>query len=203
MLDRFLRVSRLWAGLAAIMLVASGCASQSYVVLLDNEDGSTGKVLVTDRGGKTTVLEKEKEGAAIGGFSSKPFSVSDKKIERDFGAAIAASPKLPRSFLLYFELASSRLTPKSEAAIPQILEEVGAYPAPEISIVGHTDTVGSDAQNIELGLVRARRAAEIIERAKIHPLRISVDSFGEKSLLVPTPDNTPEPLNRRVEVTVR
>ncbi|MGZ6040019.1 MAG: hypothetical protein ACXWKR_15220, partial [Phenylobacterium sp.] len=26
---------------------------------------------------------------------------------------------------------------------------------------------------------------------------------GERELLVPTPDNTPEPRNRRVEVTVR
>ena len=188
--------------LATIVLGLAACASPSYVVLLPNEDGTTGKVLVSGRDG-TTLLEKHHDGTAIGGPVGKTFVVSDDKIAKDFGAALAASPKKPFSFLLYFETAGAKLTPESQAEIPKILEEISKRPAPDISIIGHTDTVGSDDDNASLGLRRARLVADLIDSAKFEAVRVTVDSHGEKNLLLPTPDNTPEPRNRRVEVMVR
>jgi len=32
---------------------------------------------------------------------------------------------------------------------------------------------------------------------------VVVESHGKRNLLVPTPDETPEPRNRRVEITIR
>ncbi|MDO8289161.1 MAG: OmpA family protein [Parvibaculum sp.] len=189
------------ASLAMIVLGLAGCANRSYVVLLSNDDGTTGKVLVSGRGG-ATLLEKHHEGAAIGGPTGKTFIVSEDKIAKDFGAAMAARPKKPSIFLLYFETGDTRLTPESKADIPKILEEVNNRPAPDISIIGHTDTVGSDDENLALGLMRARLVAERIGTTKIGD-RVSVGSHGEKNLLQPTPDNTAEPRNRRAEVTVR
>ena len=75
---------------------------------------------------------------------------------------------------------------------------------PDISITGHTDTVGSDEDNVSLGLKRARSVAELFEGIKLVVReRIIVTSHGEKNLLIPTRDNVPEPRNRRIEVTVR
>ncbi|MDO9165495.1 MAG: OmpA family protein [Rhodoferax sp.] len=190
------------ASLAAIALALVGCASPSYVVLLPNDDGTTGKVFVSGRDG-TTLLEKQHEGAALGGPAGKTFGVSADRIARDFGAAIAASPKKPLNIVLYFETAGARLTPESKAAVPRIFDEISNRPAPDISIIGHTDTVGSNDDNMALGLTRANLVAELIDSARFKAVRVTIGSHGEKNLLLPTPDNTAEPRNRRVEVTVR
>lgn len=188
--------------LASVALVLTGCANSSYVVLLPNDDGTTGKVIVTGSQG-TTLLERRYDGAAIGGAAGKTFNVSEDRIAKDFGDALAASPKKPFVFRLYFDTGGAQLTPVSKSEIPNIFKEMSNRPAPDISIVGHTDTVGPADDNTSLGLKRARFVAELFESARIGAVRISVDSHGEKNLLLPTPDNTPEPLNRRVEVTVR
>jgi peptidoglycan-associated lipoprotein len=159
-------------------------------------------VLVTGPEG-TTVLEKHHDGAGLGGPAGKTFIVSDQQIAKDFGAAIAARPKQPAGFLLYFETAGARLTPQSKAVIPKIAEEVSQRAAPDISITGHTDTVGTDDDNLALGLTRARLVADQIDSARFGANRVTIESHGERNLLVPTPDNTAEPRNRRVEVTVR
>ena len=191
-----------WAWGVVFALILSGCANQSYVVLLPNEDGTVGKVLVTGNKG-TTLLEKNQDGVLIDSSSGTTFVVSKDRIAKDFGAALAASPEKPFVFLLYFETGGTKLTPESRAEIPKILAEISRRPAPDLSITGHTDTVGSDDDNFALGLKRARFVAELFEEARIARERITVDSHGEKNPLIPTRDNTPEPRNRRVEATVR
>ena len=191
-----------WIAVAVIGLGLGGCASKSYVVLLDNGDGTVGKVQVTSPKG-TTLLEKNREGAIIGDHAGETFAVSDEKIGKDFAAALAASPVKPISFLLYFDVGGAKLTPESEASIPKVLEAIAQRPAADVSVIGHTDTAGVAETNEQLGLTRARFVAELIANAKIESERVAVESHGEKNLLVPTPDNTAEPRNRRVEVTVR
>jgi peptidoglycan-associated lipoprotein len=191
-----------WVPLVMIACGLAGCASQSYVVLLPNDDGTTGKVLVTGRAG-TTLIERHHEAASFRGAGGNTFVVSDETIAKDFGAAMAASPKKPRTYLLYFETGTTRLTPESQANIPKIIDEIAQRPAPDFSIVGHTDTLGEANANERLGMARARAVAEIIAQTKVSSERISIESHGEKNLLVHTPDNTDEPRNRRVEVTIR
>ena len=185
---------------AALALVLGGCAPTSYVVLLD--DGVPGKLTLTGPHG-TTVLEQNRQGAALGCAAGKTFTVSEAQLQRDFGAALAASPRRPVSFLLYFETAGARLTAQSEAEIPNVLAEVAHRPAADVSVIGHTDTVGAAAVNLELGLSRARFVAGRIAEAGVAPERVAVESHGEKNLLVATPDETDEPRNRCVEITVR
>ena len=192
----------LQTAIVATLLILSGCASKSYVVLLPNDDGTTGKVVVTTTSG-TTQLENKNEAALLAGAAGKPFIVSEEKIAQDFGVALAASPKKPLSLPLYFEKGGARLTSASQADIPKVLDEISNRPAPDISIIGHTDTVGDAEANYRLGLARARAVEEIIGKTKVPSDRITIESHGEKNLLIPSPDNTDEPRNRRVEITVR
>lgn len=186
---------------SAILILGLSACSQSYVVLLD-EDGRVGKVQVATAEG-TTVLERSREGAAIGGEAGKTFTVSEDQINRDFGQALAASPKKPVSFYLYFEGGGATLTRVSAADLPKILKEISLRPAPDVSVIGHTDTVGDSRDNEQLSLARAKSIASLLKEAKLDADKIVVESHGEKNLLVPTPDNTDEPRNRRVEITVR
>lgn len=199
-----------WACASALWL--AGCATPppppvaetpppgSYVVLLDNADGSVGAITVT--GAKGTVqVDRLAQGARLDGGNA--FAVEESRIRRDFGAALAARPAEPVSFLLYFETGGTQLTAASQALIPQILASAKNRPAPDVSVTGHTDTEGDAAANEQLGLERAQAIAKLVGEAGLAVAEMTVASHGERNLLVPTPDNTAEPRNRRVEITIR
>ena len=72
----------------------------------------------------------------------------------------------------------------------------------EISIIGHTDTKGSDDINKNLSQKRALAVEKILKDYMPSLDRVDVQSFGSKDQLVPTPPNVNEPRNRRVEILV-
>ncbi|HEX9367370.1 MAG TPA: OmpA family protein, partial [Vicinamibacterales bacterium] len=109
----------------------------------------------------------------------------------------------PRHFTVQFKFESDALTEQSAALIPQILQAVKAIPVPEVAVVGHTDTMGDKKANLALGLKRAMTVRNILVRAGLAPSTVDVSSHGEADLLIKTRDSTPEPRNRRVEITVR
>jgi adhesin transport system outer membrane protein len=70
-------------------------------------------------------------------------------------------------------------------------------------VVGHSDTQGAAQANEALALQRAGAIAEQLRQLGLQGTTIVVESHGERNLLVATPDDTPEPRNRRVEITLR
>jgi outer membrane protein OmpA-like peptidoglycan-associated protein len=65
-------------------------------------------------------------------------------------------------------------------------------------IAGHTDTVGSQADNLRLSRARARAIAAWFKTRGL-PIPIAFEGFGVYALLVKTGDNVDEPRNRRVD----
>lgn len=184
--------------LVALLLV--GCAPRSYVVLVPSPDGTVGEVVVSGAGGVQRLTEAGQTANTDGSMRSRP--AEQKQIERDFSAAIAASPILPVRFLLYFT--SGRvLSDASISLLSAILEEANGRTTADISIIGHTDTIATTEYNDRLALVRAQHVAEVLEKRGLKANSITIESHGKRNLLVPTPDNTFEPLNRRVEVSIR
>jgi outer membrane protein OmpA-like peptidoglycan-associated protein len=200
-------VYTLMATLASVLL--SGCATppppeakaQSYVVLLASPDGSVGKVVV--RGSKGEQVIDQARSAALLDGSAAPAPVDEVRLQRDFGEAMSAKPVLPQHFILYFESGGARLTAASLALLPEILESTKQRATVDMSITGHSDTVGKADVNEALSLKRAQAVADLIQSKGLRVEELTVESHGERNLLVPTPDETPEPRNRRVEVTIR
>ena len=73
----------------------------------------------------------------------------------------------------------------------------------DISVVGHTDTVGEKEYNYALSLKRAKAVASILHEKGVDPSILDITSHGKDNPLVPTGDQVSEPRNRRVEITVR
>lgn len=173
----------------------------SYVALLASPDGTTGKIVVAGKQGEQTI-DRAKYGAPLDGSQSAA-PVSDEKLHQDFGAAMAARPPLPERFLLYFESGGAVLTTESAALLPKIIESATQRPGVDISIIGHSDTVGKAEANAALALRRAQAIADLLKEKGLKAAALSIESHGEANLLVKTPDETPEPRNRRVEVSIR
>lgn len=191
------------AALAMAACVAvSGCASKSYVVLVESPDGSTGAIIVdSGRGGQ--LVNRKNQGVAIGGWDTTPFDAGSARLQADFAAAREAQPALPVRYQLYFNLGDASLTPESAGFIPVVLDDVRRRGAAAVSVIGHTDTVGDDVFNEKLGLMRAQSIAVLLQKTGLQALEMSVISHGKRNLLVPTADNVAEPRNRRVEVNIR
>ena len=66
----------------------------------------------------------------------------------------------------------------------------------QLYVGGYTDTVGDAQDNLKLSQARARSIAEYFKRKGVE-IPIMYAGFGERALLVKTPDNTDEARNRR------
>ncbi len=184
--------------LAALLTACTGPGS--YAVLLPSPDGSVGQITVTGTKG-SQVLTQASSAAALDG-STPPFAVSPAQLQRDFGAAMAARPPLPEHFLLYFDQ-GSELTAESKVVLAKLLARAKARSNLDISVIGHTDTQGTAEANEALALERANAIAAELRQLGLPDVVLSVESHGERNLLVPTADEVAEPRNRRVEITLR
>jgi outer membrane protein OmpA-like peptidoglycan-associated protein len=186
----------------AACVAMTGCASKSYVVLVESPDGSTGAIIV-DNGQGGQLVNRKNQGVAMNGRTAAPFDVEAARLQADFAAAQDAQPALPVRYQFYFNMGDTSLTSESASFIPVVLDDVRRRGAAAVSIIGHTDTMGDDAFNEKLGLMRAQSIAALLQQTGLQALELSVVSHGKRNLLVPTGDNVAEPRNRRVEVNIR
>ena len=178
---------------------------QILVVLLpDGDSGVVGRATVSNPSGTADLAAARESTTVAGNQGPAPVTVlSETEVQRIFGAALAALPPPPRHFTLYFRFESDEPTEEGRALIPEILASVKGRPAPEVAVVGHTDTTGTPATNLVLGLRRATMVRDILVAAGLDRSFIELASHGEAELLVPTANNVAEPRNRRVEIAVR
>ena len=156
---------------------------------------STGEMELAERGASTTLVAGRSPGAVV--------VMSDAEIQQLFGSALAIRPPAARRFDLYLETGTDTLTRESRGRVTELVEAVVNRVAPDVSIIGHTDTTGTAASNVDLGLRRASLLRTLLVEAGLDPGVVEVTSHGETDPLVPTPDETAEARNRRVEVIVR
>ena len=213
-------LGRSWLPLGLIgLLLSAACGSKrvgpgapaapapapALIALLpDPETQVTGRIRVfNEYGGIDVSAPRASVRTTAAGAPGPITTLSETDVSRLFGAAMLALPPVPRHFTLQFKFESDTLTEESNALVPAILQAVQALPVPEVMIVGHTDTTGDRKSNVALGLKRATRVRTILTGAGLSSATVDVTSHGEGDLLVKTRDNTPEPRNRRVEITVR
>jgi len=105
------------------------------------------------------------------------------------------------TFLFPFNSTEKDSDPAVDAYLTQLVEKHKALNT-SFSVVGFTDNVGEDKENIALGLGRAKAIAKFLETHGIAANRIKSDSKGEAE---PVADNNTEDgrhQNRRVVLTV-
>jgi len=192
-----------YLGPLVALLILGGCAtSKDLVVLLPDKDGKVGKVLVQNPKGET-VLDSAYAAARTSGGGLQRNAASQSEVKDVFGTALTAMPPRPISFTLYFESGTDEFTDQSKQEVKRVLAEMARRPAPEITVIGHTDQAGPDPLNDALSLQRAERVKSMLVNMGISPDRILTAGRGRREPLVRTADKVSEPRNRRVEISVR
>lgn len=189
---------------AALERARAATAGVIAMLLPSEGEPDTAISFATDAG--ATVISDPQEAAVAqtpAAPPSPPVPLSDRSVDTLFGAAIASQPDDPVDTIFYFEPGTATLTAESAAQIDGLVAFAQSRPVISVRVVGHTDTVGSPAINAALSLRRAQQVRDLLVQAGLEPDAIDVFSLGESNPLVETPDETDEPRNRRVVVTVR
>lgn len=116
---------------------------------------------------------------------------------------VAAAPAPARTFLVFFDWNRADLTARARQIIGEAAQARTTQAVTRIEVNGYTDTSGSAQYNQGLSVRRANTVAAELVRLGVPRNEIVARGFGETNLLVPTPDNTREPQNRRVEIILR
>jgi outer membrane protein OmpA-like peptidoglycan-associated protein len=191
-------------GLVGLAIAIIQSQPASSVVLLPDADGKTG-ALVVNADGKEQLLSSSYGSASVNRRGAIHMATSDAGlVQQRYGATLAARPPAPVSFTVFFEFGSAvDLAPVFQPTLEKLRAAMGSYPAAEVTVIGHTDRVGSIESNDALSLQRAQTVRDLILQSGIQPITLEVAGRGEREPLVPTADDVPEAQNRRVEINLR
>lgn len=103
-------------------------------------------------------------------------------------------------FEIRFDFNKAAIKPEYRELIEKLASATQENKNIKVSVVGHTDTVGTKNYNYALGGRRAEAVQKMLIEYGIPASQIVAVSSGEEDLAVPTPDNTPNAENRRVRV---
>ena len=200
-------MKRLRPALAAAVATAlcSACAplTERVILLPAGSDGRLGAVTVTAARGSVLLAEPYAQAEVLDGQPLRLRSDAA-SVQRDYAKLLSMQPPRPRRYVLSFVPGSDDTpTPESLAMLEQLVKTLAAMPGADLVVVGHTDRVGSLADNDRLSLQRAQAVRERLLAAGADPERITVAGRGERGPEIPTEDGVAEPRNHRVEITLR
>jgi len=192
------------ARLAAACLLLGGCATSSLVLLPDDE-GHQGSVAVLEVAGKPSgaVISQGNSRTKLGEASAAPKPLGEKGLKSEEAALLATLPPPAKSFILYFDQGTVTPTAASQAVLTALRAEIASRSGPQVEVTGHTDTVGSEADNDRLSAQRAEEVLNWLAGQGFDRSLMTATGRGERDLKEPTVDNFGSATNRRVEVIVR
>ena len=128
-------------------------------------------------------------------------------LQRD-GAAPPPRPEAPpkgspKQFIVFFGFNKSNLTAEAQRVVTEAAAAAKQYGSASISVVGHTDTVGSNEYNMRLSMRRSQAVKDSLIALGVAPEAISTGGRGEAELMVQTGDSVKEPQNRRATIDLQ
>jgi len=105
------------------------------------------------------------------------------------------------SYGIQFDVNSDKVKPESYATIKEIAQVLKDNPTVKVKIVGHTDSDGDNAANLDLSKRRSISVKkELADKFAIETGRIETDGKGETEPLATNDNQLNKAKNRRVEI---
>jgi OmpA-OmpF porin, OOP family len=103
---------------------------------------------------------------------------------------------------IFFATGSYTLEDKSKTELDKIVNFLKLNPKVIIEFGGHTDDVGSDKDNLDLSLKRAKSVYDYIVSNGIPAARLKYKGYGETKPVTPNDTDEHRQLNRRIEFKI-
>jgi len=124
---------------------------------------------------------------------------------READSLMKLKAMMPKELTIYFEFndAKFKADPQYENSIAEFKAWLEKYTTHKLSVVGHTDLVGTPEYNGELGLKRALVVGKYIEGLGISPEKILTGTAGESQPAAGYITIEERAKNRRTEITIK
>jgi len=173
------------------------------VTLLPGDPPSPSAVLMKTASA-TQTLERPYQTVSASLDGSTEMGETSAAALRWMGLTSESAPVPPAERLnLYFEAGGSNMTATSAAEFQTFVSRFKGRSEVDFMVIGHTDRVGAATANEALSLRRAQSIAATLAQLGFAPDRTQAFGMGERRPLVPTDDEVPDPMNRRVELVAR
>jgi len=110
--------------------------------------------------------------------------------------------KITMSSEVSFDFNSAEIKPAFGNTLDKVSDILERYNRTQITVVGHTDNVGSDAYNQGLSRKRAESVAYYVERRGVQASRVRTEGRGESEPRASNASEAGRQLNRRVELLI-
>jgi outer membrane protein OmpA-like peptidoglycan-associated protein len=103
---------------------------------------------------------------------------------------------------ILFPFNSTDILPAGKENLQKLAQSLDKYPNSDILIVGHTDSVGTDAYNNDLSQRRANAAGNYLQSLGVAQSRLRMTGKGETEPIQSNDTDAGRAANRRVEVAI-
>jgi outer membrane protein OmpA-like peptidoglycan-associated protein len=154
-------------------------------------------------GDTLTYTANDKADTSVTGISEPVTSPAAAEIEKDKIAAPAADNSESKKLsVCYFYHNSDKKVKNFSYRITKEIQQYITSPDAKITVTGHTDYIGSNEYNYNLGLQRAERVKQLLIKKGIAAERIVVLSKGEEQPVAGNGTAAGRAKNRRVEINI-
>jgi outer membrane protein OmpA-like peptidoglycan-associated protein len=148
-------------------------------------------------------------GGAVGAYMDSQKRDLEKNLGKEIQAGQARVETLPSHVVRItmtnqtaFETNSSDIKSGFNSTMDKLADVVVRYGKTSLTIVGHTDNVGSNAYNQKLSERRAQAVAQYFESKRVSPVRLATAGKGESQPVASNNSEGGRQANRRVEIYV-
>ena len=103
---------------------------------------------------------------------------------------------------ILFPFNSTDILPDGRSNLQQLANSLEKYPNSDVLIVGHTDSVGTDAYNLDLSQRRALAASALLQSYGVPASRLHAVGKGESEPIQSNDTEEGRARNRRVEIAI-
>ena len=164
--------------------------------------------LTTDKTGSFEILLPAKEKYTIvlenftGELGQLELQLPDLHAENDFTYYSTLTLQVSNELNISFKTNSYELVPSSYPYIDQLFEWLTKKQKLNVQIIGHTDNVGTAANNLTLSKNRAAAVSKYLVEKGIDSKRINSKGLGESKPIATNDTDQGRQRNRRTEVVV-
>lgn len=101
-----------------------------------------------------------------------------------------------------FDTGKANIKPNFNPVLSDIANVMSKYPETTIEVQGHTDNIGSNADNLQLSQLRAQSVASALSAQGVNSSRIKSVGYGESMPVATNDTATGRENNRRVEIKI-